>query len=299
MIRFGLCCIFRNEPIKFFQTTARYTASLPEGERLQHLSRLCLKNAASLMEALRFCATHGIGDFRIKSQILPLKTHPEIGWSTKDLPGGEKMRSAFKACGEYSETHDIRTSFHPDQFVFLNSPSSAVHEAAVSELSYHAEVASWVGADVITIHAGGAYGNKKTALERLSFNILSLPKEIRRLLALENDDRIYTPGDLLGICSATGVRFVYDVHHHRCLPDGISEAETTARAVETWDREPLFHLSSPAGGREAKNPRPHSDYIDIEDFPCEWLEHDLTVEVEAKAKELAVIRLMNEIGGVT
>ena len=42
--------------------------------------------------------------------------------------------------------------------------------------------------------------------------------------------------------------------------------------------------------------RNHHDYINHDDFPELWLDLDITVEVEAKAKELAVIRLMRELG---
>ena len=295
MIRFGLCCIFRNEQIKFVQTTAKYTGPLPKDERLRYLSRLCLHNAASLKAALLYCADHNIGDFRIKSQILPLKTHPEIGYSIEALPGSEKIKAAFLECGSFSRKHDIRTTFHPDQFIFLNSPSPSVHESSVSELLYHAEVARWVGADVINIHGGGAYGNKAAALASLTCNILMLSGEVRERLTLENDDRTYTPSDLLPVCEETGIPFVYDVHHHRCLPDGMSIDEATCRTIGTWNREPLFHLSSPRGGWGNKHQRSHGDYIDINDFPREWLDLDVTVEVEAKAKELAVMRIMNEI----
>jgi UV DNA damage endonuclease len=72
-------------------------------------------------------------------------------------------------------------------------------------------------------------------------------------------------------------------------------AEATARAAATWgEREPYFHLSSPREGWGAGDPRPHADYIDPADVPCEWLGMDVTVDVEAKAKERAVVAVMTE-----
>jgi UV DNA damage endonuclease len=43
----------------------------------------------------------------------------------------------------------------------------------------------------------------------------------------------------------------------------------------------------------------HHDFIDLSDIPTVWLslEQALTVEVEAKAKELAVIRLRKDLAG--
>jgi UV DNA damage endonuclease len=65
--------------------------------------------------------------------------------------------------------------------------------------------------------------------------------------------------------------------------------------MKTWNREPLFHISSPLQPWESGNNRNHHDYINFKDFPVFWLNLDITVEVEAKAKELAVLKLMREI----
>jgi UV DNA damage endonuclease len=88
---------------------------------------------------------------------------------------------------------------------------------------------------------------------------------------------------------------VYDVHHHRCLPDGNNIEKTTELVLSTWNREPLFHISSPIGSWDTKTPRNHSDFIDIQDFPPCWRNLDITVEVEAKSKELAVIQLIRSM----
>ena len=98
------------------------------------------------------------------------------------------------------------------------------------------------------------------------------------------------------MCNKLKVPLVYDVHHHRCLPDGAGVAETTCQALLTWNREPLFHLSSPINGWNRKDANKHHDYIDPKDFPDVWRALDITVEIEAKAKELAVIKLMQAMG---
>ena len=87
------------------------------------------------------------------------------------------------------------------------------------------------------------------------------------------------------------------MHHHRYLPDGLSVAEVTERARKTWPAEPLFHISSPLAGWDGPKPERHHDYINAGDFPVEWLGWLLTVEVEAKAKELAVAGLIADLNG--
>ena len=294
MLRFGLCCIFKQEPIKFRRTTAKHLLSLPRKEQLGKLAAICLDNAQALMTALSYCRDNDIGAFRINSQILPLKTHPQVGYEINQLPEGDTIAAAFRRCGRFSRKHNIRTTFHPDQFIVLNSPNKEVAARSLADLRYHVEVAQWVNADVINLHGGGAYGDKQQALERLVRAISALPKGIKKRLTLENDDRVFTPQDLLPVCEATGVALVYDVHHHRCLPDGLSVREATDLALKTWNREPLFHISSPAVPWESGGGRPHHDFIDPEDFPCEWLDLEATVEIEAKAKELAIGRLARD-----
>ncbi|MCU0600221.1 MAG: UV DNA damage repair endonuclease UvsE [Desulfobacterales bacterium] len=296
MIRLGLCCIFRNEPIKFRRTTAKYLSRFPRDEQLDYLSGICLHNAKSLLEALIYCEKNQILDFRINSQILPLKTHHEVGYDISELPGHKDIVTTFQSCGKYCRKNNIRTTFHPDQFILLSSPTPSIVVNSIKELEYHAEVSEWVRADIINLHAGGAYGDKKSALKRLAKQIDKVPGSIRSRLTLENDDRIFTPYDLIPLCKDMGIPLVYDVHHHRCLPDDVSVEKTTRQAIDTWDREPVLHLSSPKSGWHSKDPRPHHDYINPSDFPDYWRDLDITVEVEAKAKELAVLKLKKELG---
>jgi UV DNA damage endonuclease len=295
MIRFGLCCVFREHPVKFRKTTAAYLSRFPEEEQKSRLARLCAGNAQSLLNALTFCHENGIGSFRINSQILPLKTHPDTGYDIYDLPGAADIIAAFRVYGEYCLTHDIRTTFHPDQFIVLSSPNLEVVQRSVADLVYQAQVAEWVNADVINIHAGGVYGDKPSALSRLAAAVETLPDPVRKRLTFENDDRSYTPRDLFPVCRDLKIPLVYDVHHHRCLPDGLTVEAATEQSLKTWDREPLFHLSSPKDGWSGPDPRKHHDYIDIHDLPKDWRSMDITVEIEAKAKELAIKKLMAEL----
>ena len=217
MIRLGLCCIFRDELIKFRTTTAAAVKKLRQHERLASLADICLSNSHALLEARQYCSGHGIRCFRINSQILPIKTHPEVGYDLGEFPGREQMVDQFRRYGEFARANGLRTTFHPDQFVVLNSPKPEVVEHSIAELACPAEVADWVGAGVINVHAGGVYGDKPS--------------------------------------------------------------------------EPLFHISSPLEGWKGPKPSCHHDFINVRDCPQCWYNLDVTVEVEAKAKEVAIQRL--------
>ena len=295
-LRLGLCCMFASEPIKFRTTTATAMLRLDERERLARLGELCLVNADALLAALGYCASHGIGAFRVNSQILPVKTHPTAGYAVEELPANSAIVARYLECGAFARAHGLRLSFHPDQFVVLNSPNPQTLKNSLAELDYQAEVAEWIGADTINIHGGGAYGDKLSALRALRTNIERLPDRVRSRLTLENDDKVYTHCDLLPVCIDTGVPLVFDAHHHRCCPDGSTVEAATDAARQTWgQREPLFHISSPLDGWDGPKPERHHDYIDARDFPKAWIGWPLTVEVEAKAKELAVAKLLVDL----
>ncbi len=294
-MRLGLCCLFRDQPIKFVTTTATTISKMKRPDALEKLSRLCMANADALLIALQYCDENGIGCFRVNSRILPIKTHPTCGYEVDDLPESDEITRRFKMCGEFVRNHKLRTCFHPDQFVVLNSQRPDVVDKSVQELEYQGQIAEWIGADVVNIHGGGAYGDKPKALADFARNLNRLSSRVRSRLTVENDDKTYTPADLLPICNAESIPLVYDVHHHRCNPDGLTVEQATKKALATWDREPMFHISSPIEGWNGRKPERHHDFIDVIDFPNCWRRKKITVEVEAKAKEAALQKLKDEL----
>ena len=291
-LRLGLCCAFVEAPIKFRTTTARYTGSLSPPARREKLRSIAWDNATALGSAVEWCAAHHVGAFRIQSEMLPLSTHPELGYELSSIDERGEIEGQLRAAGETAATRDVRLSFHPDQFIVPGSHRAEVVDRSLLDLESLAKLAGVVGAAQLTLHGGGAHGGKEAALDRLVRGLARLSPRARKLIVLENDDRVFTVEDLLPICRREGIPLVYDVHHHRCNPDRLDVEEATDAATETWaSREPWAHVSSPLHGWGSTNPRPHSDFIDPDDLPRSWLSRDLTVDVEAKAKELAVLRL--------
>ncbi len=301
MLRFGLCCLFIEEPVRFRTTTASSLLKLPRDKALSKLSAICLDNSRNLQKALEILDSLDIRSFRITSQFLPVFTHPRTSYALDELPDADEITASLRTAGKFAAAKNIRLSFHPDQFIIISSPREDVVANSARDLEYHAMLADLIGADVINVHLGGVYGSKKDATGRFSRNFKRLPANVRRRLTLENDDVSYTPSDLHPLCMELGIPLVYDVHHHRCNPDGISTEAATELCMATWRNagrgEPYFHVSSPKNGWDGAAVKSHADYIDPSDFPRCWLrlKYDFTVDVEAKAKELAVLRLMKDI----
>lgn len=295
-LRWGLCCQFADNAVHFRQATHRYVATLSPTQRSTYLRTIARSNAIALAHAVVRCFDLGIGAFRISSQILPLVTHPVSGYTLESLDFDGVITRSFEAAGQLARALDIRLSFHPDQFVVLNSTREEVVASSIRELDAQARISEIVGADTITLHVGGMTEGKGAALDRLERSIDRLSPAARARLAVENDDRLFTVNDLYPLCVRTHVPLVYDVHHHRCNPDGLDIATATHMASETWrGREPWMHLASARDGANAPNPRPHAEFIDPNDFPREWEGRTLTIDVEAKAKDAAIVALRESL----
>lgn len=301
-IKLGLCCLFVKEPIKFRSTTLRYLKTLDRSEQLIKLSEICRHNGLELLKAVKTANKLGIEVFRISSALFPLATHPEAGYELDELPDCSKLFSALEETRKFGLKHGTRLSFHPDQFVVPASPNPLVSSASRRELLHQLRIAELTGANEINIHVGGVYGDKTTVLQRFRQVFEKFPLGLRQRLTLENDDRSYSVADLMTLCNDLDVPLVYDVHHHRCNPDQFTVEEATEIASATWGKRaitPHFHISSPRDGWKNKNIRPHADYIEPKDFPNCWLKLKIAVDVEAKAKELAIIKLRADLQDIS
>lgn len=297
-LRWGLCCQFVENVPRFRQATAAYVSRLAPDRRGEYLADVVGANAIALLHAIERCHDLGIGAFRISSQFAPVATHPVVGYTIAGLPNGDAIVRALHAARDLARFRDVRLSFHPDQFVVLGSAREDVVEASIREMEHHAVVAELVGADTLCLHGGGLVGGLEAATARLLDGIARLSPRARSRLALENDDRVWPPAAIIPVCERAAVPFIYDVHHHRAMPDGLSVAEATAASVASWKRagrEPFFHLSSPRDGWTARDVRPHHDHVDVVDVPAEWIGLEATVDVEAKAKEEAIVALKRDL----
>jgi UV DNA damage endonuclease len=134
---------------------------------------------------------------------------------------------------------------------------------------------------------------------------------------IENDDRTYSTADVVSLAGRAGLRVVWDALHHRCNdPHGMSDREALEACLATWPREetPKVHYSSPRLDTEVRKVRrgrrvearivlpqlrAHADLVDPIGFEgfIRGLggTRDFDVMLEAKAKDLALLRLREQL----
>jgi UV DNA damage endonuclease len=263
---------------------------------LEYVSSLVKQNLTDLLVILLWNQANGIKVYRMSSDLFPWMSEYRL----EDLPNYEDILSAAETVGRFVEIYDLRLSFHPGQFDVLASPNPNVVEKTIYDLDQHARIMDMMGLPkdhraAINIHVGGSYGDKASALERFCENFNRLAPSTRARLVVENDDKASQFGviDLFdGIYKKVGCPITFDHFHHRFCTNDISAKEAARLAASTWGTiTPLQHYSSSKALYEDSSVinRSHADYV-YEVIPDYGFEVD--VEVEAKAKDLAVLRYL-------
>lgn len=270
-----------------------------------------------LRRILEYLDANDVRMYRVATALAPYASHPELVQFHGQV---DECAEELAALGEVVREWDIRLSSHPGQYTVLNSTDPEVQAAAVAELEVQAGLFDAMGLGpeaVVVLHVGGAAGGVEAACDRFLAGLERLSEAARRRLVIENDDRSFGTHAVAQLAGRAGLRMVWDVLHHHCHdPVGMSDREALDAALTTWPREqtPKIHYSSPRldiatrklrRGRRVERQlvlpqlRAHADLVDpigFERFMTDVAgDRDFDVMLEAKAKDLALIRLRDQL----
>ncbi|MFD6506147.1 UV DNA damage repair endonuclease UvsE [Bacillus sp. NPDC060175] len=274
---------------------------LKKQEREDKLYNVTLQNLEHTIRILHYNIAHEIPLYRLSSSIVPLATHPEVKFDYL-----QTFAPLWRKIGALIQEHNLRISFHPNQFTLFTSEKPHITTNAITDMTYHYNVLDAIGiadSSYINIHVGGAYGNKESAIGRFHENIKKLPSHIKKQMTLENDDKTYTTSETLAICQKEKIPFVFDYHHHIANLCGEPLEELIPMIFETWSHTnipPKVHISSPKSEKEF---RAHSNYIDLEFIKpflhiAKKVDRNFDIMIESKQKDLALLQLISEISSI-
>lgn len=290
-MNFGLCCLLYNEPLKYKSFTWKYLCSLDEHKALDKINTVWNHNIKTLQDIIYYCRDNKISSYRITSNLFPQfdRVLPILG--DKIYEFSEKLKD-INDCG-------VKLSMHPGQFLHLGSPNDDVVENSINDLKVHFFMARPLNCTELNIHGGGSYGDIESSKNRFIKNFQSnLTEEEQTWITLENDELSYDYDDILDLAVKLGIRATLDLHHLKCsdikFGKNANPSEVLLKFRDTWKgyNYQRVHISSPKNGYSTPSKsRAHHDYINelplcLQDFS------DLEIDVEAKAKELAIFNLM-------
>jgi UV DNA damage endonuclease len=283
-----------------------------DARRWQNAPHLSV-SLAYLRDILGYLERSGLRMYRMAADLAPYLSHPDLPQFAHQI---EECEAELALVGELASTLGIRLSFHPGAYVALGAPDEVVVARSVRHLTGLARIldAMSLGPEaVIVVHVGGAYANREATLARWVTRYYALPEAIRRRLALENDDGLFSLADIYRLHQHTGVPLVFDyLHYLNHNPEGIKLADAIDLALSTWPKDvrPKIHFSSPrtemrqietVAGPRLEPPlwTQHADYVN----PFEFISFLRAVEgqrpfdvmLEARARDLAVLRLQADL----
>jgi len=288
---------------------------LPSNDARRWQSGPHLRHSLEYLTAvLQYLGRHEIRMYRMTSDLAPYATHPDLPQFHGQV---DECAEELAEVGALARELDVRLSSHPGQYIVLNSFSERVVAGAVRDLEVQAALLDAMGCGpeaVVVLHVGSSQGD---GLGRFEAGFERLSERAQARLVIENDDRTFSLNDVLELHRRTGLRVVWDILHHHCNdPDGIPDREALQLALATWPAgvTPKIHYSTPKTAMEERRKkvgrktvtewvlpqlRAHADMIDPIAFaqflrvPAAGLDFD--VMLEAKGKDLALIRLREQI----
>ena len=275
--------------------TCRLKNATPD--RLRELTE---ENLRALRAVLTFLERHRIRLYRISSNVVPFASHP-----ANTTRWWKEYAGRLHALGTRIRTLGIRVSMHPGQYTVLNSPNTAIVQAATAELDYHARLLDALDAppaSKIVLHIGGLYGGtEEAAMERFVAAAERRPTAVLRRLVVENDDRLFDAEEALAVARRLRIPVVFDWLHHQANPCRRPVDEVLTEIFATWrevDGRPKVHLSTQARGGP---PGAHADYVapdDVRAFLRVAPDRPFDCMLEAKQKDRAVLRLRTELAAL-
>lgn len=288
-IRLGYACIC-NAVNGTSSSPYTYNEYLNKGN-LDKLNDVIISNLSVLEKIIDYNIKNNVHFYRMSSKLIPLATKDEIVFDYID-----KYKVIYNRIGKKIKDYRIRVDFHPDQYCVLNSTKKDVVENSIKTLEYHYNLLDAFGIKdkILILHVGGNVFGKNNSIRRFINNFKKLPSHLKKVIVVENDDKIFNACDVFTLSELLDIPMVFDYHHHKCNPSKMD----IKKILNTWkDRVPKIHYST---SKNSKDFRSHSDYINSDEF-IDFIEFikvygdDIDIMIEAKCEDDALFRLVREL----
>jgi UV DNA damage endonuclease len=263
---------------------------------LSYVSELVIKNLEDTLKILEYNISNSILVYRLSSDSFPWMSEYEF----KDLPSFDVISTLLIKIGKFIKENNIRVSFHPGPFNVLSSDNDRVVKNTINELNKHAEILDMMSLEKstyypINIHVGSTKPTIEESSSRFCINFDNLNESCKKRLVIENDDspNQFSVKNLYDMVhSNIGIPITFDQHHFIYGPQDQTMEDALKLAYSTWKTKPMTHMSSSRAIEDiGKLKTAHADFIyeEIQTFGL-----DFDTEIEAKAKDLAVIKYIKD-----
>jgi len=264
---------------------------------INSVKNIALKNLNKLEKIIDYNIKNNIHFYRITSDLIPLATHKEVIFNYTN-----NFKERYESISKKINQSKMRVDMHPSEYTVLNSTKKQVIDNTFDILKYHYNILKMlkIKKPLLILHIGSNEFGKEKSISRFINNFNKLPLEIKKTIAIENDDKTFNIIDTLMLCEKLNCPMVLDYHHHKCNNNNIDINIYLKRIFNTWQNQtPKIHFSSPKNSQK-KDYRSHHEYIDCNSF-IELLNilkpyiNKIDIMLEAKMKDVALFKLTREL----
>lgn len=295
-MKLGLCCIslvLQEQGYRFQTMTFSRFCSLPRQEALEILSARILNNFLVTEKIIRFCKASGFANYRLSSDLTPIINHPSINLNLQDLPNSVAIFESLSSISNAVKETGLKISAHPSEYISLTSPKEEVISNSIRDLTSHAELFDLIGLPQSHEAPLNIHCRQDGDPELVSYSFLKnfdkLPDNVKNRLVLEVNDNKEGTWTIFNLHryfhQKIGIPITFDNLHHSFCHGDLSDEEAFNMAYSTWNNTPVFHYSEGVDGT-----RKHADYASC--FPNSYGK-DVYWDVELKAKDLAILKILN------
>lgn len=263
---------------------------------INNINKIIDKNLDILSHIIDYNIKNNIHFYRITSALIPLATKDDVifDYITPFIDKYEEIKNKIS-------NSNMRVDMHPNEYAVLNSNRKEVVASTFKILAYHSDIMNILNINnpILILHVGSSAMGKKKSITRFKNNFLKLPSDTKKMIAVENDDKVYDIEDTLSLCEELNIPMVLDYHHYICNKGNIDLKNYLPRIFKTWNTTPKMHFSTPKSNNK-KDFRSHNDYINVDNF-IEMLNiiknytPNIDIMIEAKMKDVALFRLIREL----
>jgi UV DNA damage endonuclease len=300
----GLCCqwmvVKNGKPKNILVSRSLQLGRFKKGEYSRdRIKQTYVSNLQNLLDVLPLVIAAGIRSLRVSSSLFPLYDKMD-----RDLVENPEIDLLFSKFGSMAMSSGVRITTHPGQFTVISSDTPHVVDNSIRELEYHAWMFDKMGLPKTPYYSINIHGGKGDRRAQLMAGISRLNDSARCRLTLENCEFSYSVKDLEPVSREMGIPICFDSHHHQFNPAGLSGEEAMNIAIDTWPRgiKPMTHVSNSKLEYKSSDPvtklRQHSDYLyQIPEYQLKANNSNIVdIEVEAKMKNLAILKAVDDLG---
>jgi len=212
-------------------------------KKISRLRKVAKDNILNTLKILENNKALGINVYGLSPKLFPLPNYPDLEYFRYI----DSLKGELLELGNYIKENDFRVNIHLENTIIINSISDKVLQDAIKDLKYQNVLLNYMGLDEkykIIINVGGAYINKTDAMERFYDTLRNLPENLKKRLALKNDDNTISPNTMIKICDKFSIPFFLNMDN-----ENIDNAviDKSIRSWENKDIPALFGLKSNSG----------------------------------------------------